>query len=254
MKIAFTGKGGVGKTTLASLFIGVLAKDGQEVLAVDCDPDSNLGRVLGFKEHEKIIPIARMDKLINERMGVEAGNKSFFKLNPKIDDIPDKFSQTKGNIKLIVMGAVKEGGSGCMCPENTFIKNLIEHLILQRDEHVVMDMEAGVEHFGRGTAQSCDFVLVVVEPSLNSIESAKKISGFARDIGIKKIYCIGNKIRSQKDKSFINKRLNNIKLIETIDFDQHFLDWDKKKDFLIPSERISKRLEKVKQFLERELS
>jgi CO dehydrogenase maturation factor len=254
MKVAFTGKGGVGKSTLASLFARALAQDGQEVLTVDCDPDSNLGRLLGFKDADKITPIAQMEELINERMGVDKGSKSFFKLNPRIDDIPDKFSRNKGNIKLIVMGVVEKGGNGCMCPESTFIKNLLGHLILKRDEHLVMDMEAGVEHFGRGTAQSCDFVLVVVEPSLNSIQTAKKISGFAGDIGIKRVYALGNKIRKSEDSEFIKKKLGNIKLIESVGFEQSLLSWDKIEAVLRAPDKISAKLKKIKHFLEGELN
>jgi len=185
MKIAFTGKGGVGKTTLAGIFIQKLAEDGKEILAVDCDPDSNLARILGFDTSDSITPIVYMKDMINERMGVDEANKTFFKLNPKIDDIPDKFSRAKANIKLIVMGAVEKGGDGCMCPENSFTKSLLRHLMLKRGEHVVMDMEAGLEHFGRGTASACDAVLAVCEPSLNSIETVKKIAVVSKDIGVK---------------------------------------------------------------------
>ena len=149
MKVAFTGKGGVGKTTLAGFFIRSLSSGGKEVLAVDCDPDANLARALGFRDFDKITPIVDMEDMINERMGIKNGQKSFFKLNPKIDDIPDKFSRTKENVKLIVMGTVDKGGEGCMCPESTFLKTLLSHLVLKRDEHMVMDMEAGIEHFGR---------------------------------------------------------------------------------------------------------
>lgn len=253
MKVAFTGKGGVGKTTLAGLFIQVLAREDREILAVDCDPDSNLGKALGFEKADEITPIVNMKEMIEERMGIDKGGRAFFQLNPKIEDIPDKFSQSKGNIKLIVMGAVDEGGSGCMCPENAFIKSLLRHLILKRNEHVVMDMEAGVEHFGRGTAKACDFVLVVVEPSFNSIQTARKISRFARDIGIKKIYAIGNKIRSQEDSRFIKEELKDIKLIEAVDFDKNFFLQDKERNSAVVSNKISLKLEKVKQLLEEEL-
>ncbi|MFH1868358.1 MAG: AAA family ATPase [Candidatus Omnitrophota bacterium] len=249
MKIAFTGKGGVGKTTLASLFIKTISKDGNEILAVDCDPDSNLARTMGFKGADNIIPIAYMKDMIEERMGVTKGNKSFYKLNPKIDDIPDKFSVTEGNIKLIVMGAVEEGGAGCMCPENTFIKNLLNHIVLERGEHIVMDMEAGVEHFGRGTAESCDFVITVVEPSMNSIATAKRIAGFAKDIGIKKIYALGNKVTSENDKEFIIKNLKNIKLIEALEFDKGLLGWGIKESRQVGSKDILKKIDNVKEFL-----
>ncbi|NQU94721.1 MAG: AAA family ATPase [Candidatus Omnitrophica bacterium] len=253
MKIAFTGKGGVGKTTLASIFVNVLSKEG-EVLAIDCDPDSNLARNLGFGDAEKIKPIVKMEDMINKRMGVEKGKKSFYKLNPKIDDIPDKFSRTNGNVKLIVMGAVKEGGAGCMCPENAFVKNLISHLVLKRDENLVMDMEAGLEHFGRGTAEGCNFVLAVVEPSLNSIQTAKNVNELAKDIGVKKVYAIGNKVRTVADKTFIEKELGKIKLIETIDFDEELLKQDKYEGFSVVSKKISTGMEKIKNLLKEELS
>jgi len=254
MKVAFTGKGGVGKTTLASLFIKTLSDDNSEVLAVDCDPDSNLGRMLGFEGADKMTPIAHMEELIHERMGVTKTNKTIFKLNPKIDDIPARFSKSKGTIKLIVMGAVDEGGSGCMCPENTFIKNLLSHLVLKSNEHLVMDMEAGVEHFGRGTAQSCDFVITVVEPSVNSIETANRISGFAKDIGIKKVYAIGNKIRTGKDKQFIEAKLKRIKLIESIDFDIMFIERGKDSSIHTVPNKISEKLLNCKRFLQEDLN
>ena len=250
MKIAFTGKGGVGKTTLAGLFIRVLSMEGTEVLAVDCDPDSNLGRVLGFEGADKITPIVQMEEMINERMGVEKGKKSFYKLNPKIDDIPDKFSKTKDNVKLIVMGAVKQGGSGCMCPENSFIKNLLSHVVLNTGEHIVMDMEAGLEHFGRGTAESCDFVLAVVEPSVNSIQTAKNINKLAANLRIKKVYALGNKVRGSQDADFIKKELGDIKLIGTIDFDESVLAHDKEKNVSSVSEKTMGKIIKLKEALE----
>lgn len=141
-----------------------------------------------------------------------------------------------------------------MCPESTFVKNLLEHLVLKRGEHVVMDMEAGVEHFGRATAASCDFVLIVVEASLNSIQTAKRIAGLARDIGIKQVFAIGNKVKSEEDSEFIKGKLVDITLLETIEFNQDFLDWDKTDDFNIDQNKISAKLNKMKQFLEGELN
>jgi len=252
MKIAFTGKGGTGKTTLAGLFIQALSKDGKEILAADCDPDSNLATALGFEGAGKITPIAEMKDMIEKRMGVEKGDRSFFKLNPQIDDIPGKFAKNKGNIKLIVMGAVKGGGSGCMCPENTFIKNLLNHIALKKGEHLVMDMEAGVEHFGRATAESCDFVLTVVEPSLNSIETAGKIKKLARDIGIKKVYALGNKIRKAADIKFIEKTLGDIRLIGTVEFDERFLERSRKGSAAVP-EKAVQSIDRIKKILEEDL-
>lgn len=253
MKIAFTGKGGTGKTTLSAVLINILAKKDKEVLAVDCDPDSNLGIALGFKDADKIIPIIKMEDLIRERMGVSSDG-SFFKLNPKIDDIPDTFSQNKGNIKLIVMGSIKKGGSGCACPENAFVKNLIEHLVVRRNEDVVMDMEAGIEHFGRGTAQSCDNLLIVVEPSRKSIESALRIRSLARDLGIKNIFVIANKIREDEDISFIKGGLEkDMELVETIPFSNEMLEIDKAGDLSKLSGKIVDKMKSVDSFLAKQV-
>ncbi|MFH1594271.1 MAG: AAA family ATPase [Candidatus Omnitrophota bacterium] len=251
LKIAFTGKGGVGKTTLASLFIRVLSKD-EAVLAVDCDPDANLGRALGFKDAEKIRPIVNMKEMIADRMGIKDGDKSFYQLNPKIDDIPDSYSKNNGNIKLIVMGAVEEGGSGCMCPESAFVKSLISHLILRRNEHVVMDMEAGVEHLGRGTAGSCDFVITVCEPTHNSVETAKRIEGFAKDIGVRKIYAVGNKIRSASDRIFLEKALGEIRLLESVEFSDEFLETCKENAPDLVSEDVVLKIKTIRRLLEEE--
>lgn len=230
MKVAFAGKGGTGKTTLSALFIQSLAGQGREVLAVDCDPDSNLGIALGFKDINEITPVIEMEELIRERMGV-SDDGTFFKLNPKIDDIPDKFARSKGNIKLIVMGAIKKGGSGCACPENAFVKNLMEHLVLKRGEDVVMDMEAGVEHFGRGTAQSCDAVLIVAEPSQKSLESARRIQKLAEDLRIKKIYTIANKIKGKEDIKFITDGLGQTeKIIGKFPYSEDVIRLDKTGD------------------------
>jgi len=249
MKIAFAGKGGTGKTTLSALFIQRLAEKDNGVLAVDCDPDSNLGIALGFQDADKITPIIKMEKLIKERMEISVDG-TLFKLNPKIDDIPDKFSKKNGNIKLIVMGAVKKGGSGCACPENAFVKNLIEHLVLKRGEDVVMDMEAGVEHFGRGTAQGCDALAVVVEPSQKSVESAKRITTLAYDLGIKKIFAIGNKVRSRDDEEFIKKSLKGpLELIEAIPFSGEILKADKQGRITEVDAGIMKKIANIVFFL-----
>jgi len=253
VKVAFTGKGGTGKTTLSAIFISILAKRDREILAVDCDPDSNLGNALGFKDAWKITPIIKMEDLIRERMGVSSDG-SFFKLNPKIDDIPDKFSSQKGNVKLIVMGSIKKGGAGCVCPENAFVKNLIEHLVLGRDEDVVMDMEAGVEHFGRGTAQSCDSALIVVEPSLKSVDSAKRIKRLAEDLGMKNLYVIANKIRSMEDADFIKANLKGeLETIDTVPFSKAILDSDKAGDLSGVSGDIIDKIKNIDSFLSKRI-
>ena len=211
MKIAITGKGGSGKTTVAAGLSLFLDKEGKEVIAVDCDPDTNLGLTLGVSGAENIVPISEMKELIAARTGVESLDKpqTFFKLNPEVDDIPDKFSVKLNKIRLLVMGKVDKASGGCMCPENTFIRSLISHLVLSKDQVVILDMVAGTEHLGRATAKSVDIFIIVVEPTQISVTTALRIKKLAEQLGIKKIYFVGNKITGENDKDFLNKNLKN---------------------------------------------
>lgn len=220
MKIAVSGKGGVGKTSVAAGLVIFFEKQGRRVIAIDADPDANLAATLGFSVSQRPVPISELKKIILERTG-EVG--AFFKLNPKVDDIPDKFSAKRGDIRLIEMGTVKKGGAGCVCPESAFLKALLSHIFLNRDEIVVVDMEAGIEHLGRGTAQSVEKFLIVVEPNNTSLDTAKKINSLAEGLGIKDISAIGNKIRSDKDKDFIAKNLKDIKIQGYICLDEALL-------------------------------
>lgn len=218
MKIAIAGKGGVGKTTISALICWALNDKGSNVLAVDADPDTNLGSVLGFPLSKKITPIIKMKELVEERMGVREGNRSLFKLNPKVDDIPDKFMREHHGVKLIVMGTIEGGDSGCACPENTFLKRLLHQIALRANEHIVVDFEAGVEHLGRGTAEKFDHLLIVVEPTNLSLDSFDRILPLARDIGIKKIWVIANRIKTSKDVEFVRSRLGKEVLLGSVSF------------------------------------
>ena len=215
-KIAITGKGGVGKTTLSSLLAYIYAQRGQKVLAIDADPNANLAFALGMPMEvaDKIVPLAEMDELSYERTGARPGGSGgFFKLNPRVDDSPDRFSAEWRGVRLLVMGAIKGGGTGCACPENTLLKNLVTHLLLQRSEVIILDMEAGIEHLGRGTAGAVDAMIVVVEPGQRSLRTAHTISRLATDIGIGQIYVVGNRVRSQSDRDFIAESLPGFRVI-----------------------------------------
>jgi len=225
MKIAISGKGGVGKTLLASLLAHTFAQSGYTVLAIDADPDANLAAALGFPHPEKIVPLSEMKDLIAERTGARPGQAgAYFKLNPKVDDLPEKYWQALDGIKLMVMGRAKRGGSGCYCPENALLKALVSHLLLARNEVVIMDMEAGIEHLGRATASAVDKLIVVVEPGRRSLETAQTINKLAQDIGLKNIAVVGNKIRNGKDQEFLRSSLPGFEFLGFIPYDQAIVD------------------------------
>lgn len=227
MKIAISGKGGVGKTLLAALLSGIFAESGYSVLAIDADPNSNLAATLGFPHAEKITPISDMNDLVEERTGARPGKGAiFFKLNPRVDDLPQKYWLEYNGVKLMVMGRLKKGGSGCYCPENALVQALVSHLLLARDEVVILDMEAGLEHLGRATAKAVDKLIVVVEPGRRSIETAYKINKLAQDIGLHNISLVGNKVRSQADREFLISSLPGFNFLGFIPYDQALVEAD----------------------------
>lgn len=220
MKVAISGKGGVGKTLIASLLCRVFAGAGYSVIAVDADPDANLAVSLGLPNADRITPISEMKELIEERTGVKSGESApFFKLNPTVSDIPEKYAIKDDGISLMVMGRMKPGGSGCYCAENAFLQALMTHLLLSRNEVVIMDMAAGIEHLSRGTARMVDELLIVVEPGRQSVETARRINSLAKDLGIKNIALVGNKIRSDGDRELLISSLPLFKFFGFIPYD-----------------------------------
>jgi CO dehydrogenase maturation factor len=206
MKIAISGKGGVGKTTLAALLAQVYADAGREVLAVDADPSPCLAGALGFPGELRawLRPIVEMDALIEERTGAKPGTVGgFFTLNPRVDDIPERFSAVHRGVRLLEMGAVDLGGSGCICPESAMLKSLMTHLLFRQDDVLILDMYAGVEHLGRATVDFVDAMLVVAEPTQRSLGTAAQIQKLARDIGLKHLWLVGNKVRDEADAQFL---------------------------------------------------
>jgi CO dehydrogenase maturation factor len=227
MKIAVSGKGGVGKTTFSAFLVKALADEGKKVLAIDADPDANFAQALGVDRSHEIVPIAEMKEVIEERTEAKVGSMgSFFKLNPKVDDLPEKLAVKLNGIRLMVLGGVKTGGGGCICPESTLLKALVRHVVLARDEAIVLDMEAGLEHLGRGTAAGVDRLIVVVEPGRRSIETANHIRKLAGDIGVKRLSFVGNKIRSDLDRAFLEKHMSDFNFLGFIPFSDNIIEAD----------------------------
>jgi len=222
MKLAISGKGGVGKTTLAALLAQIYSNQGKDVLAVDADPSPCLAIALGFPEslRVRLHPISEMSELIEERTGAKPGTVGgFFTINPKVDDLPEKYSVRYNKVRLLEMGAVDIGGTGCICPESALLKTLFTHLLFRNDEVLVIDMYAGVEHLGRATVDFVDAMLIVVEPTRRSLGTAKQIKKLANDIGLKRLWIVGNKVISDEEKNFIYSETPNLPVLGFLSHD-----------------------------------
>ena len=229
MKVAITGKGGVGKTTFASTLARLYADEGRTVLAADVDPDANLGLALGLSQEEvdEIVPISKMRSLVEERTGANAAN-NFFKLNPYVADIPDTFSKDINGVKLLVMGTVDLGGSGCVCPEHVMLKAVLSNLTYRKNDVVIMDMEAGLEHLGRGTAANMDQFIVVIEPGARSVQTYRNVKRLANDLGIRKVRVVANKVRDEGDEAFIRSAIPAEDLLGFIHYNSEIIDADRR--------------------------
>jgi CO dehydrogenase maturation factor len=223
LKIAITGKGGVGKTTVAAMLAHLATTEGYRVLAVDADPDANLAAALGMprEERERIVPLSERRALIEERTGARVREYGqLFKLNPEVSDIAARESAHFRGISLLVLGAVERGLSGCACPESVLLRAMLADLILYKEECVIVDMEAGLEHLGRGTAQGVDLMLVVAEPSRRAVETAASIRRMAEEIGVKRVAVFGNKSSGTDDESFLEQAFSGDEYLGHLNFDQ----------------------------------
>lgn len=218
MKIAVSGKGGVGKTTISANLAKLFAKKGYNVYAVDADPDSSLGLSLGLSEDKlnEMKPVIEMRDFI----GDITGDGALYTLNPLVNDIADKFSLNINGIKFLRMGGIKQGGSSCYCRENTFLRAIVNSLLLDTNDVVILDMGAGIEHLTRGTSQGVDLMLIVTEPGKSSVQTARIVEKLARDLEVKDIRFIANKIRTKKEESFIKEHFTENELLGSVTYDE----------------------------------
>ncbi len=254
MKVAITGKGGVGKTTLSSTLARLYAAEGRTVLAADVDPDANLGLALGLSQEEvdAIVPISKMHGLAEERTGATGAGK-FYKLNPYVADIPDIYAKDINGVKLLVMGTVDLGGSGCVCPEHVMLKAVLSSLTYRKNDVVIMDMEAGLEHLGRGTAANMDQFIVVIEPGSRSVQTYRNVKRLANDLGVRKVRVVANKVRDEQDEEFIRANIPAEDLLGMIHYNLEIMDADRQGkspyDF---SPKAIEEIQKIKDILDKE--
>jgi CO dehydrogenase maturation factor len=219
MKLAITGKGGAGKTTVAVFLARYLADEGRSVVLIDADPDANAAAALGLDPSAQPEPISELKDLIAERTGSGGSGGQLFTLNPRVDDIPERYAVDADGVRLLRMGRLAKGGAGCFCPENAFLKSLLAHLLFGGDQSVILDMEAGVEHLGRGTAQGVDRMLVVVEPGMRSIQTARTITRYAADIGLDDVAVVINKYRSDQERQAVEDQLGELPVVGRLPYE-----------------------------------
>ncbi len=246
MKIAISGKGGVGKTTLAAVLAHLFAKDGYRVTAIDCDADINLPSALGIKGEVK--PLSELHEIIEQRV---VGPLGTYKLNPKVDDVFEAYSvYNEDGVRVLVLGTIEKGGEGCFCPQNAFLRAILRHAIFKRKDVLILDMEAGIEHLGRGTARGVDLLIAVIEPGTRSLETLERIEKLGKDIGIERMAVVVNKYMESED---VKKLLERVKypILGYIPFSECFIKADianvppYKVCDLKPFEEIKRKIEEM---------
>jgi CO dehydrogenase maturation factor len=231
MKLAISGKGGVGKTTVAGTLARLYAAEGRRVLGIDADPDANLASAIGVPPDLRgsLRTIAGERQLIEDRTGAKVREfGQMFKLNPDVSDIADRYALRHAGVDLLVLGAVPRAAGGCACPESVLLKSLVLHLVLKRDEIVVLDMEAGIEHLGRGTAMGVDLMLVVVEPGQRSVETARRVREMASALGIRRLGVVLNKsVAIADDRAWVADQIGTDDLLGVIPHDPRIAQADR---------------------------
>ncbi len=248
LKIAVSGKGGVGKTTIAGTLARLFARDGNRVIAIDADPAMNLKFALGIRDNPA--PVSELKELIYERTGAYS-DTGVYRLNPRVDDIIERYGAAgPDGVTLVVMGTVERGGSGCICPESAFLRALLRHVIF-RESMVIMDMEAGIEHLGRGTARGVDLMLTVVEPGMRSVDTVRRIKKLGEDIGISRIAGVINKATNSDVVNTISMRLDelNIPLLGVIPYDGRLIEADMAG--MAPVDKGGEAIERIKDIKEK---
>jgi len=229
MKVAVSGKGGVGKTLIAGGIASGFAARGLKTIAIDADSSPNLGLTLGLSPQEtrKIVPISENKTLIESK--TSTGYSGVYRLQFSVDDIVRDYSvSTPLGPNLIVMGTVQSMGSGCMCAPNAVIRALLRHLVVERDEAVVLDLEAGVEHIGRGTARQVDTLLILADSNLKSLEIAKHIYDMAKVAGMQQLFLVGNRVMNDAQQQAIQRfaEKNGLPILTFVRFDQRVIEAD----------------------------
>lgn len=219
MKIAIAGKGGVGKTTFSAGLSLYLADSGRAVLAVDADPNTTLGYALGWPENvvDNIRPLSEMRDMLADRATAGTGNRSVFSLSPPVDDLISEYSVERDGITLLTMGTVTEGGTGCMCPENATLKTILRELV-DEDVELIVDMVAGLEHLGRGTAAAMHGLVAVADPTAPGIRSVRRIRDLAADLGLEPVVVVGNRCRDDDDVERIREQVNPLPVVGTLSY------------------------------------
>ncbi|AIY89126.1 ATP-binding protein [Geoglobus acetivorans] len=220
VKLAVSGKGGVGKTTLTAVLAHLFARDGYNVIAIDADSDMNLPSALGVKQ---VKPLSGLKDVIEQRVKGPLGT---YKVNPRVDDVFEAYSvRNEDGVRVAVLGTIEKGGDGCFCPENAFLRAILRHAIFREKDVLLIDMEAGIEHLGRGTAKGVDLLIAVVEPGVRSFETLSRIEKLAEDIGIDRVGVVVNKyIETERSKELVENL--DKPLLGVIPYSQAFIEAD----------------------------